>query len=569
MNAFWDKILFSSSILLYILILNIPVSAFKLETERNVVKDKFSGLTSTDVPVNNILSQAQVELEPLDNDSNTEADQVTSVSQLSDVQPSDWAFQALQSLIERYGLIVGYPDGTFQGNRSLSRYEFATVVSLAVEQIDQRLSTGNSSLADKDTLVTVQRLQTEFASELTELTNRIDIIDNSISQLEATQFSTVTKFSGEASFAVSDLFRDSNSSSTIFSYVTYLDFTSSFSGKDQLISSFRYGSNVQVNERLNRFTPFRTASVPSFEGTLLTEAYGTNNQLELDKLVYYFPIGDKIEAVLMATGGRHEYYTPTINPFFDDNERGSGSISAFGQRNPIYRFGSGGFGVGMKVKLTESVLLSAGYLSNEANNPNTGIFQGNYSALGQLTFIPSERIQFGLTYINSYFANPVVGPLPAPLVGSFQASNPNVFLGRNFSPTITNSYGFQANFKISDNFYLGGWTGFTNGRILKVGDAQLLNWAITLAFPDLGKSGSLGGIIIGQEPTLVGLQSGSNGSDVSIGDEDTSLHLEAFYKYQLNNFISITPGIIWITAPNQNADNDDFVVVTLRTTFKF
>ena len=46
-------------------------------------------------------------------------EQVTSVSQLSDVQPTDWAFQALQSLVERYGCIAGYPDGTYRGNRAL------------------------------------------------------------------------------------------------------------------------------------------------------------------------------------------------------------------------------------------------------------------------------------------------------------------------------------------------------------------------------------------------------------------------------------------------------------------
>ncbi|MBD1842973.1 hypothetical protein H6F89_06020, partial [Cyanobacteria bacterium FACHB-63] len=39
-----------------------------------------------------------------------QAGQVTSVSQLSDVRPTDWAFQALQSLVERYGCIAGYPD---------------------------------------------------------------------------------------------------------------------------------------------------------------------------------------------------------------------------------------------------------------------------------------------------------------------------------------------------------------------------------------------------------------------------------------------------------------------------
>ncbi|MBE9033364.1 S-layer homology domain-containing protein, partial [filamentous cyanobacterium LEGE 11480] len=39
---------------------------------------------------------------------------VTSVSQLSDVRPTDWAFQALQSLVERYGCIAGYPDKTYR-----------------------------------------------------------------------------------------------------------------------------------------------------------------------------------------------------------------------------------------------------------------------------------------------------------------------------------------------------------------------------------------------------------------------------------------------------------------------
>jgi hypothetical protein len=50
--------------------------------------------------------------------------QVNSVSQLSDVQPTDWAFQALQSLVERYGCIAGYSDGTYRGNRATGRYEF-------------------------------------------------------------------------------------------------------------------------------------------------------------------------------------------------------------------------------------------------------------------------------------------------------------------------------------------------------------------------------------------------------------------------------------------------------------
>jgi hypothetical protein len=55
-----------------------------------------------------------------DTQENRPMDQVTSVSQLSDVSPNDWAFQALQSLIERYGCIAGYPDGTYRGDRTLT-----------------------------------------------------------------------------------------------------------------------------------------------------------------------------------------------------------------------------------------------------------------------------------------------------------------------------------------------------------------------------------------------------------------------------------------------------------------
>lgn len=63
------------------------------------------------------------------------AAQVTSVSQLTDVKPTDWAFQALQSLVERYGCIVGYPNKTYRGNRALSRYEFAAGLNACLDKI--------------------------------------------------------------------------------------------------------------------------------------------------------------------------------------------------------------------------------------------------------------------------------------------------------------------------------------------------------------------------------------------------------------------------------------------------
>ena len=71
---------------------------------------------------------------------NGSQDQVTSVSQLRDVQPTDWAYEALRSLVERYGCIVGYPDTTFRGNRALSRYEFAAGLNACMQQMERLIA---------------------------------------------------------------------------------------------------------------------------------------------------------------------------------------------------------------------------------------------------------------------------------------------------------------------------------------------------------------------------------------------------------------------------------------------
>ncbi|MCP4973083.1 MAG: S-layer homology domain-containing protein, partial [Prochlorococcus sp.] len=49
-------------------------------------------------------------------------EQVTSIDQFSDVQRTDWAYQALSNLVERYGCVAGYPSGSYKGNRAMARY---------------------------------------------------------------------------------------------------------------------------------------------------------------------------------------------------------------------------------------------------------------------------------------------------------------------------------------------------------------------------------------------------------------------------------------------------------------
>jgi carbohydrate-selective porin OprB len=80
----------------------------------------------------------------------------------------------------------------------------------------------------------------------------------------------------------------------------------------------------------------------------------------------------------------------------------------------------------------------------------------------------------------------------------------------------------------------------------------------------LGKQGNLAGIIVGVEPKVT--SSSINEIDE---DEDTSFHIEAFYEYRVTENIAITPGVIWLTKPDHNDNNDDVVIGAVRTTFSF
>ena len=64
-------------------------------------------------------------------------EQVTSITQFSDVYPTDWAYQALANLIERYGCVAGYPNGTFRGNRAMTRYEAAALLNSCLDRITE------------------------------------------------------------------------------------------------------------------------------------------------------------------------------------------------------------------------------------------------------------------------------------------------------------------------------------------------------------------------------------------------------------------------------------------------
>ena len=101
--------------------------------------------------------------------------QVTSVSELRDVQPTEWAYEALKSLVERYGCIVGYPDRTFRGNRALSRWEFAAGLN-ACMNVMERLLQENVAVVRED-IDKLKTLAQQFEQELAQLGARVDNLE--------------------------------------------------------------------------------------------------------------------------------------------------------------------------------------------------------------------------------------------------------------------------------------------------------------------------------------------------------------------------------------------------------
>ena len=507
-----------------------------------------SGVLAEEIPANNQL-QTDTNSQQLNINNQQEGiSQVTSVSQLSDVQPNDWAFQALQSLVERYGCVAGYPNATFRGNRALSRYEFAAGLNACLDRVNELIATATSDLVSKQDLATIQKLQEDFSAELATLKGRVDTVEAKTADLEANQFSTTTKLQGQVVAVVSGVASgnkvgNSNitSKNTTLGARTRLELVTSFTGKDTLFT--RLESN-----NINSF------GLNTTEGKLSFASGTPNNNVSIGALSYGFPLGKNTYANIIANDGIILDLDTTLNLF--DGNGGSGAVSAFGTRNPIYAQ-LGGAGLGVKQNIGKNLTLSLGYLASQHNNPTpgNGLFDGPYGGLAQLTVKPSDRISLGLTYINSYNKSLATG--------SNNATFANLAPGTNFS---SNSYGVEASLGITKKLVLGGWAGYTNSQVLTgtKGKAEIWNYAVTLGLPDLGKKGNLAGIIFGMEPKV------TNSTVTGITkDPNTSYHVEGFYQYKVSDNITITPAVIWLTAPNHDDSSSNLVIGALRTTFSF
>ncbi|WP_375514548.1 iron uptake porin [uncultured Nostoc sp.] len=526
--------------------------------------------------------------------------QVTSVSQLSDVQPTDWAFQALQSLVERYGCIAGYPNQTYGGNRAMTRYEFAAGLNACLDRINELIATATGDLVNKEDLATLQKLQEQFTAELATLRGRVDAVEARTAELEANQFSTTTKLNGEviiAGVGASGGAPNQSDPNIILVNRVRLNLTTSFTGKDLLITglqayNFLGGVDGQgsLQQSLGLAAPLlssssaRTSFEPQFPGLNVNTLSGVGaNSIQLYKLLYIFPVANKL-TLFAGTAAETSDAFPAITPFYGEGQE---SISRFAGLNPVLRVSGGTSGTGLAsaagfiFNISPNLDLRALYGSVNANLPEksatealpgvsttplgAGLFSGSSIIATQLTFKPSPALDIGLNYAHSYHE---INILATGLVSSDIGALAGIAAG---TPLTLNSVGGTVTWRLSPKIALSGYGAaiFVDAASNSVdASTTFTSWMAGIHFRDLFKSGNTAGILFGQP--LFRTDTGGSAQLTPTGDNRaTPYHLEAYYRLQVSDNISITPGAFVLFNPEGNSNNETTTVGVLRTTFTF
>jgi hypothetical protein len=475
--------------------------------------------------------------------------QVTSVSQLSDVQPTDWAFQALQSLVERYGCIAGYPDGTYKGNRALTRYEFAAGVNACLERINELINASTAELVTREDLATLQRLMEEFAAELASLRGRVTALEARTGELEANQFSTTTQLQSEIIFSIADFSgkqadgKALDQNQTTLGYRARLNFLTSFSGRDRLRTRLQSGN-----------VPFEQG------GTAMTDlgwAAGDSTEFTLNKLEYRFPVGENFAVWVTAVNMNMDDIADPLNPLAVSAS--TGALSYYGEYAAIYKT-SEGPGVAFSYDFAEGFNWVGGYVANEGANAEdgSGLFNGGNAIFTQLTYYPSDNAALAVAYAYNYFAPDNV--FVSGRNGSQIAETP---FGAG-TPTSAHHFLLNGTVYISDHFNLSAWGQYTYAEAesgARQGDsADIWSWAAILSLIDLLKEGDALGFVVAAPPNALNVENGPE-------DEEISLLFELFYNFQFNEYISLTPGAYVVTNPDN--DRDAVWVGVLRMGFQF
>jgi hypothetical protein len=486
-------------------------------------------------------------------------EQVTSITQFSDVYPTDWAYQALANLIERYGCVAGYPNGTFRGNRAMSRYEAAALLNACLDRITE--------VTDE-----LRRLIKEFEKELAIVRGRVDGLEARVGELEASQFSTTTKLKARASWflgavrAKGDAGRvkdeyNKNYGATVFSYDLALGLKTSFTGKDLLFSRMRAGNSE------NAF------GGRGFNLTGLDYPSNTGGDVKIDRLYYRFPLGSN--------------FTIVAGPRLRNTENMGYKPSAYAKGgHPQLDFFSGRLGVPMVWSKTTGGGFGAVYKSTAAKGDPYWTVAANYVAGGAAEGDPSKGGFMTDNAKGSVTAQIAYGSKQWGLAAGYRYGQCGVSYGKGTQFASSNSWSQNCNKAVATGLDADGnptfksesagadsnsWSfnafwrpeesGFIPSISASIGKSylsgdynynnadRLASWFVGLQWSDVFLMGNDLGFAVGQ-PTFV------TSKDKGTPD-DGNYAMELWYEFQVTDNISIAPGVYWLSRPMGELTPDD------------
>ena len=520
-------------------------------------------------------------------------EQVTSISQFSDVQPTDWAYQALSNLVERYGCVAGYPNGTFAGKKAMTRFEAAALLNACLDRVTE--------VTDQ-----LKKLMKEFEKELAILKGRVDGLEARVGTLEANQFSTTTKLKGSTYWVLGgNAFGGTGSGAasaleggTTFNYDLRLDLDTSFTGKDLLRTRLRAGNFGKSGFGGSQGPVGLNALEVSFEQPAGANIVG------IDRLFYQFPLGSgftftggpRVRQDDMLAMWPSAYPADTILDIFTY----AGAPGAYSLQL------GGGAGIWWQ---QNGFSVSANYVSANANNGQPGAIQTpQYDIYGtQLatTTAPGGGIltsgaassatvqlgyaggNWGAAFAYTYSQN------GASVYGG--NATPMALLASSSGTGTSNNYGLSAYWSPKTSGYVpsisAGWgyssydaantaggytvTNVATGNTSTVsGITAAQNWYVGLQWADAFVKGNSLGMAVGQPTFVTAMNSGT--------PQDAGYAWEWWYKFQVTDKIAVTPAIFYLSNPTGQAGFSDAQAAgqsttnpltnfggLIKTTFKF
>ncbi|UFP93259.1 iron uptake porin [Gloeobacter morelensis MG652769] len=538
--------------------------------------------------------------------------QVNSVSELTDVDPNSWAFQALKSVVERFGCLEGYPNKTYLGNRPTSRYEFAAGLNACLEKVNELITASTADKATKEDLATLQRLQEEFRNELAALRGRVDALEAKTKDIESKLFNVNSKLDasvvmaatigggdtskffftpvpvgvgpsyGDSQFSRFVATGDANAPATAlpsralgeanasFTARTSLNIRATFTGTDELLVRMRgvagqdlgavfQGIASGLGTQFYALGPGNNA----YDGSTVGGGVDGRAPVSFDKIRYTTNLFS--DSFRIFVGPRIDIFEFIDTNSFANNEEVDFS-SGFFINNPLTTFIFAGPGGGFDFQIGDFLAIRAIYIAPTGGAAGTrsgssvpfggsGLFGGSYTAVGELEINPIKTASIKLQYAHFLEQGAVLGTL---LNGSGTSG-------------VTDVYAANVEWAIFPSLAIFGRYGYGNSRINGVAsttftEIESSTWQAGFALPGLFGPGNTFAAAYGQP---IRVNSGQFATGLSFVPSASEGNVEVFYRFQVSDRLSLTPDVQFYINPVNSNSNAGITVGTIRATFTF